>query len=210
MPDVYPYQPTTQGQQLIEARRAGCYRVQGPVSGPDGEGFCGWVAVLYYTRDMQGKQADAARRFRVNPGLLMLRAPGRIFYGGGQRSGQCVVERLDLDDGVAGHPASDCLGSRGPGVVELEHFLTQYAKGPAEYTIPEGARAVVVDPLRERDDAAPMQLSFSIDGTEVRRHFIRSGGCRILRGGETSIRIDAPPYPNQPELYWAFHWLIDL
>ncbi|HSN99562.1 MAG TPA: hypothetical protein VLS89_14810 [Candidatus Nanopelagicales bacterium] len=195
MPDVYPYQPTTQGQQLMEARCPGVYRVQGPESLPDDEGFCGWVEVLYYTRDMQGKQVDSARRVRVNPGLLTLRAPGRIFYGGGRRDGQCAVERLD-----------------GAALGEAEHFLTQYIRRPQDTKIPEGARAVVVEPIRaEAADPIPLlRLSFYVDGIELVRHSIRSGGCRILRGGAASIRVDTWPYPNHPDLYWAFHWVMDL
>ena len=210
MPDVYPYEPTTQGQQLIEARRPGVYRVHGPASLPDDEGFSGWVEILYYTRDMQGKQADATRRVRVNPGLLMLRAPGRLYYGGGRRSGQCVVERLESDDVVAGHPSGNCQSARIGLVGEVEHFLTQYVRGAQECKIPEGARAVIVEPLRETNDAIPLQMSFNIDGTEVSRHFIRSGGCRILCGAATSIRLDSIPYPNEPALSWTIHWLIDL
>lgn len=195
MADVYQYQPTTEGQQLMETRCPGVYHVQGPASLPDDEGFCGWVEVLYYTRDMQGKPVDALRRVRVNPGRLTLRAPGRIFYGGGQRSGPCTVERLD-----------------GGALGEVEHFLTQYIRRPGPAKIPSGARALVVDPVRETvvDPAIPLQLSFYIDGTEVSRHFIRTGGIRILRGWADAFRVDSSPHPGQPDLYWAFHWVMDL
>jgi len=195
MPDVYPYQPTERGQELIEVRCPGVYRVLGPDSLPDDNGFTGWVAVLYYTRDMQGKQVDSAKRIRVNPGLIHMRAPGRLFYGGGTKVGDCLVERLD---GTA------------PG--EVDQFLTQYVRRAQDTQIPDGARALVVTPSRETSqmDVLPMELTFYIDGTELTRHLLRSNTGPILRGGATSFRVSAEPFPNMPHLYWALHWIMDL
>jgi hypothetical protein len=195
MADVYPYQPNPKGQELMEARCPGVYRVIGPDSLPDADGFTGWVEVLYYTRDMQGKQVDAARRVRVNPGLISLRAPGRIFYGGGTRAGDCVVERLD--GAIEG---------------ETEHFLTQYVHRPSSVPIPFAARALVVNPSREtsESDVLPLELRFYIEGTEIARHLLRSNSGRIMRGGATSFGVTAVPFPQEPHLYWTLHWVMDL
>jgi len=194
MPDVYPYQPNPRGQELMEVRCPGVYRVLGPDSVPDNEGFTGWVEVLYYTRDMQGKQVDSARRVRVNPGLIHMRAPGRIFYGGGTKAGDCLVERLD--GAIHG---------------EMEHLLTQYVRRDS-MPIPFGARALLVNASREtsRDDVLPLELTFYIDGTEISRHLLRSNSGRIIRGGASTFRVSADPFPQMPHFYWSFHWVMDL
>lgn len=196
MADVYKYEPTTEGQQLLEVRCQdvpAVYRVEGPAALPDNDGFVGWVEVLFYTRDMQGKQVDSTRRVRVNPGLVHVRSPGRIFYGGGTRAGDCLVERTD-----------------GRSLGEVEHFLTQYLRRPGMTAVPKGARAVIVEPVREFAGRAPLTLSFHIENTEVTRHVLETGGIRLRTGGATSIRIDTAPFPSVPELYWSFHWVMDL